>query len=69
MRITCNLCLLILVGLGICGGVLAFTGFNLLLFLCFFNQYIYRSILAIGAVAGLFTVYALLIFKPFKGLK
>ena len=69
MRLSCNLCLLILVGLGICGGVFAFTGYNLLIFLCIFNQYVYRSALAIGAVAGFFTVYALIIFKPFKGLK
>ena len=63
------MCILILVFLGICGGVLAFTGFNLLLFLSFNNYYIYRSILAVGLVSALFTVYALLIFKPFKGLK
>lgn len=69
MRLSCNLCILILVILGICGGVFAFSGFNLLLFLCFYNTVIYRSILAIGLVSALFTVYALLIFKPFKGLK
>ena len=69
MRLSCNLCILILVILGICGGVFAFSGFNLLLFLCFYNIVIYRSILAIGLVSALFTVYALLVFKPFKGLK
>ncbi|MDE6442686.1 MAG: hypothetical protein K2L12_08060 [Clostridia bacterium] len=53
----------------ICGGVLAFTGFNLLLFICLNNQMIYRSFLAVTAVSALFTVYSLIAFKPFKGLK
>ena len=69
MRLSCNLCLFILIFLAICGGVFAFSGFNLLLFLCFFNSVIYRSMLAIGLVSALFTVYALLVFKPFRGLK
>ena len=69
MRFSCNLCIFILIFLAICGGVAAFSGFNLLLFLCFYNTAIYRSILAIGFVSALFTVYALLVFKPFKGLK
>lgn len=69
MRLSCNLCVIILVFLAICGGIFAFSGFNLLLFLSFYNYVIYRSILAIGLVAALFTVYALLVFKPFKGLK
>lgn len=69
MRLSCNLCVIILIFLGICGGVLAFSGFNLLLFLCFYNYVIYRSILAIGLVAAVFTVYAMLVFKPFRGLK
>ena len=69
MRLSCNLCILILIFLGICGGVYAFSGFDLLLFLCFYSTPVYRSILAIGLVAALFTVYALLVFRPFKGLK
>lgn len=69
MRLSCNLCLIILVLIGICGGVYAFSGFNLLLFLCFNSYVVYRSILAISLVAALFTVYAMLVFKPFKGLK
>ena len=69
MRLSCNLCIIILIILGICGGVYAFSGFNLLLFLCFYSPTVYRSILAVGMVSALFTVYALLIFRPFKGLK
>lgn len=69
MRLSCNICILILVAIGICGGVYAFSGFNLLLFLSFFNRTIYRCILAAGFVSALFTIYALLVFRPFRGLK
>ena len=58
-----------LISLAIFGGIYAFTGFNALLFLCFYNQMIYRSFLAVNAVAALFTSYSLIVFKPFKGLK
>ncbi len=69
MRLTCIICTLNLIILGICGGVFAFTGFNLLLFLCFGNVTVMRSFLAICAVSALFELYALIVFKPFKGLK
>lgn len=69
MKFTCYFCVSLLVISAICGGVLAFTGFNLLLFLCLNNQTVYRSVLAVTAVASLFTVYSLIVFKPFKGLK
>ncbi len=63
------MCVSLLVVSAICGGVFAFTGFNPLLFLSFGSQTVYRSFLAINAVAALFTVYSLIVFKPFKGLK
>lgn len=69
MRFTCLLCVGILIALGICGGVYAFTGFNLLYFICFENAVACRCVLSAGGVSALFTVYALIIFKPFKGLK
>lgn len=69
MRLSCNICVILLIVLGICGGIFAFSGFNLLLFLCFFNNTAYRCALAAGLVAAAFTLYALLVFKPFKGLK
>ncbi len=58
-----------LVTLAIFGGIYAFTGFNALYFLCLKNDMIYRSFLAVNTVAALFTVYSLIVFKPFKGLK
>lgn len=69
MKLTCYFCVANLVILGICGGVFALTGFNFLLFICFYNTLFYRIFLAIGGASALFTVYSLIAFKPFKGLK
>lgn len=69
MKLTCYLCVAMLVTLAIFGGIYAFTGFNALLFLCLNNQTVYRSLLAVTFVASLFTVYSLIVFKPFRGLK
>ncbi len=69
MRLTCILCTLNLIILAMCGGVYAFTGFNLLLFINFGSVTAMRAFLAICAVSALFEIYALLVLKPFKGLK
>ena len=69
MKFTCVLCVAILIALGICGGVYAFSGFNLLFFLCFKTEVVYRSFLAVCSVAALYTIYALFAFRPFRGLK
>lgn len=69
MRLSCNLCTLLLIFLGICWGVYALFSFNLLLFLCFGSDLIYRSFLAVCGVAALFNLYSLIVFKPYKGLK
>lgn len=69
MRLTCIICTLNLIILGICGGVYAFSGFNLLLFACFYNVTAMKSFLAICFVSALFNSYASLVFKPYKGLK
>lgn len=69
MKLTCYMCVANLIILGIFGGVLAFTGFDLLMFLCMGNLTLYRIFLAICFVSALFSIYALIIFKPFKGLK
>lgn len=69
MKLTCYLCVAMLIALAIFGGVYAFSGFNALYFLCLKNDMIYRSFLAVNFVAALFTIYALFTFRPFKGLK
>ena len=69
MKYTCYLCVAMLITLAIFGGIYAFSGFNALYFICMSNDTVYRSFLAVHAVAALFTVYSLIVFKPFKGLK
>lgn len=69
MKFTCYLCVGILIVLGICGGVYAFSRFDILFYICFKSDTVYRSVLAIGGVAALYDVYSLIAFKPFKGLK
>ena len=69
MKLTCYFCVANLVILGICGGVYAFTGFDLINFACFGNPTAYRIFFAICGVSALFTVDSLRAFKPFKGLK
>jgi hypothetical protein len=60
---------LYLIALGICGGVYAFTGFRLLLFLCMENLLFYKIFLGISGVSALFMAYILLALRPFRWLK
>lgn len=69
MRLTCIICTLNLIILGICAGVFAFSGFNLLLFIFFNSVTAMRCFLAVCFVSALFEIYILLIFKPYRGLK
>jgi uncharacterized membrane protein YuzA (DUF378 family) len=69
MRLTCIICLLNLIILGICSGVTALSGFELLLLLCFENEIVLRCFWAICSVSALFLIYALIVLKPFKKLK
>ena len=69
MRLSATICLINLAILGICGGVYAFSGFNLLYFLCFNNVVALRAVLGICFVSAIFSLYALIAFKPFRGLK
>ena len=38
-------------------------------FLCFYSITAYRTVLGICFVSALFTLYALIAFRPFMGLK
>lgn len=69
MRISAAVCVINLVILGICGGVYAFSGFNLLYYLCFCNTTAVRAVLGVCFVSALFTLYSLIAFRPFRGLK
>lgn len=69
MKLTCYFCVANLVILGICGGIYALSGFDLISFLSFGSTLAYRIFLAICGVSALFCIYSLIVFKPFKGLK
>ena len=69
MKFTCYLCVSLLVISAICGGVYAFSGFDVIRYLSFGSDTVYRSFLAVAAIAALFTIYSMIFFKPFKGLK
>lgn len=69
MRLTSVLCVILLITLGIFAGVYAFSGFNLLFFLCFKIEHVYRAFLAVCSVAAVYSIYSLFAFRPFKGLK
>ena len=69
MRLTCIICTVNLIILGICGGVFAFSGLNILPYMFFGNVTALRCFLAVCFVSALFEIYAMLIFRPFKGLK
>ena len=69
MRLSCIICSVILIILGICGGVWAIFGFDLLNFLCLGNLTAVRCAAAAGGVSALFLIYALLVLKPYRGLK
>lgn len=69
MKLTCYLCVANLIILGLTQAVAAFSGFDLLMFLCFGNKIAYDCFLAVCGVSALFCIYACIVFKPFKGLK
>ena len=54
--------ILILFGIGAC--VFALTGFNLLLFCCAGNTYVYRALLSLAGVAALWLLFWLIAFRP-----
>ena len=58
MKLSCMICSFVLIALGICGGVYALTGFDLLLFLCFGSRAAARAAMGAGGVCGLFSADA-----------
>lgn len=58
----------ILIFLGICASVYALGGFDLLLFLCAGNFYVYRALLSLGGVAALWLLFGLFAFRPTRFL-
>lgn len=69
MRLSCIICSAVLIALGICGGVWAIWGFDLLNFLCLANGIAVKCAMAAGGASALFLTYALLVLRPYRGLK
>ena len=69
MKLSCMLCSFVLIALGICGGVYALTGFDLLLFLCLGSPAAARAAMGAGGVCGLFSAYAAAALKPYSRLR
>lgn len=64
MRATCIVCGIILTLGGFFAAVAGLFSFNLLLFLCGYNQVIYRSLLALNGVAAAWLAFWLIVFRP-----
>lgn len=58
----------ILILFGLFASVYALSGFDILLFLCFRNTYIYRAALSLAGVGALWLLFWLLAFRPTKFL-
>ncbi len=48
--------------------VYALAGFNILLFVCAGNLYVYRALLSLSGVAGAWLLFWLIAFRPTKFL-
>lgn len=69
MKATCILSLIILIFIGLCFGAFALSGFNLLLFFCFYNVIAYRIALAAGGAASAWLIFWAVAFKPFDNVR
>ncbi len=64
MKLTTILCSAYLILTGVFLTVFAFSGFDLLLFLCFYNQAVYRALLSLTGVAAAWLAFWLAAFRP-----
>lgn len=68
MKLTTILCCAILIAFGVLATVYALSGFDLLLFLCAGNRYVYRAVLSLAGVAAAWLFFWLVAFRPTKPL-
>ncbi len=69
MRLSCIFCFIVTLFICLCEGTRALTGFDLLSFICAGNAAAINSVLAAGGVCALFLCYALIVLRPFRGLR
>ncbi len=64
MKLTTLICCVYLILMGLFLTVFAFSGFDLLLFLCFGKQALYRALLSLSGIAAAWLLFWLLAFRP-----
>ncbi len=69
MKVSCIVCGSLLIAFGICAAVYALFSFDLLLFLCFGNEMLYRVAHALQAVAAAWLAFWLIAFRPQDDLR
>ena len=69
MKLSCMLCSFVLIALGICGGVYALTGFDLLAAVTFGNPIAYRALLSLAGGGALWLLFWLIAFRPTRQLR
>lgn len=68
MKATSILSLIIVITLCLCLCAAAVSGFNVLLFICFYNETAYRVVLSLGGPAAGWLIFWAAAFKPFKNI-
>ena len=68
MKLTTIICCSFLAFIGFYVTVIAFSGVDLLLFLCAGNLIVYRAILSLSGVAAAWLIFWLIAFRPTKSL-
>lgn len=68
MKLTTILLSAVLIAFGLFAAVYAFSGFDLLLFLCAGNLIAYRALLPLAGIAALWLLFWLIAFRPLRYL-
>ena len=64
MKLTTIICCAVLILFGLGAAAFALTGFDLLRFICFGNDIVYRSLLSLTGVSALWLIFWLIAFRP-----
>lgn len=68
MKLTTLICCGLLIAFGAFACVFALSGFDLLLFFCAGNPYLYRAVLSLAGVAAAWLLFWLIAFRPTRPL-
>jgi len=68
MKFSTIICVVLLIFCGLNAGISTLFNFNLLLFICFNNKFIYDILNGFFAISALFTCFWAIAFKPFNNI-